>query len=817
MVGAGIFGVLVLASLSRDMASVPLAAALPPAIGTLPPGRSRKPRRPLRWPRRLLIGAGSLAALAVLLAGGYVLWVRLATTTGVAGLTGTRSGLPLDGPVTIARDARGVPHIRAESDHDLYVADGYAMAQDRLFQMDLTRRYVEGRLSEMLGAPLVATDRRMRVYGIRELAERIYAASPASERQVLTAFAEGVNAAAAREPVPPEYRALLFRFERWEPQDALAVGFATVLDLDDRADQIQSRDYVHSRLGQAGTDAFYPLTDPKYDVPTDGEPPGVVPILPPLPGAHEVTALAPVDERGPIGSNAWVVGAERTTSGRAVLANDPHLDLGIPAIWWLLEGRSPHLHVAGAALVGTPGVTLGHDDHVAWGVTAGETATMRLLHEPIRSGTTLFEGGRWTPAHDRVEHIVVRFGRDVDEHVLETGHGVVIARSGSEALLMDWGLRRRPVSPLAPFLALSRARSDTDALAALRLLREPVLNVVLADDAGRAAYHLAGAVPLDAAWGRYALDGDAPEPPSLPFDRAPQVAPSRDALVVTSNNRADGAGSPRLAPFWVPPYRAFEVRRALAASREADGRLSLDAIASVQADTRSPAELELAHDALDAAARTHADRDAALAPVLGALRAFDGALDPGSRGATAVVALRRDAVLALAAAHLPPELARAYATDSSTFDVLLRAVRERPRGWVPRDDYDAFLVGSLRRVQARLGPTIPTFGAWAPLTLEHPLAAFGLTLWNGATFPGQGGSFAPAVQWNKHGQSFRAVWSPGDWDAGTIDIDAGESGEPGSPHYGDESAGWERFARTPLPFSDAAVRAATRTVLTLEP
>jgi penicillin amidase len=767
--------------------------------------------------RGVLLALAALVLAVVIVVVGYALLIVGATKTGVARLDGTRSGLPLDGPVTIARDARGVPHIRASTDHDLYVADGYAMAQDRLFQMDLTRRYVEGRLAEMLGTPLVATDRRMRLYGIEALADRIYASAPPAEQRVLTAFADGVNAAAAREPIPPEYRALFFHFRPWRPQDALVVGFATVLDLDDRADQVQTREYVHGLLGQTGTDAFYPLTDPRYDVPTNGAPPGDVPKLPSLPGAHGVTALAAVAERGPIGSNAWAVGAARTTTGRAVLANDPHLDLGIPGIWWLVEARSPHLHIAGAALAGTPGVTLGHDEHVAWGVTAGETATMRLLREPLRSGAALFEDGHWIAAHDRVEHIVVRFGRGVDEHVLETSHGVVIAQAGSQALLMDWGLRRHPVSPLAPFLALTRARSDADALAALRLLREPVLNVALADDTGRVAYHLAGAVPLEGAWGRYAVSGDAPEPPSLPFDRAPHVAPSRDALIVTSNNRADGAGGPRLAPFWVPPYRAFEVRRALAASRQPDGKLSIDAIGSVQNDTRSPAELEFAQDALAAAARTHADRDATLAPLLGALRDFDGALDPGSRGATAVVAVRRDALLALAAAHLPLGLARAYATDSSTFDVLLRALRERPRGWVPRDDYDAFLVVSLRRVQRGFGPTIPTFGAWAPLTLEHPLAGFGLKLWDGATFPGRGGSFAPAVQWNAHGQSFRAVWSPGDWDNGTIDIDAGESGEPGSPHYGDQSPGWTRFARTPLPFSDGAVRDATRSVLTLQP
>ncbi|MBV8751119.1 MAG: penicillin acylase family protein, partial [Candidatus Eremiobacteraeota bacterium] len=196
--------------------------------------------------------------------------------------------------------------------------------------------------------------------------------------------------------------------------------------------------------------------------------------------------------------------------------------------------------------------------------------------------------------------------------------------------------------------------------------------------------------------------------------------------------------------------------------------------------------------------------------------AFDGTLVSDSAGATAVVALRREMLGTLAAEHLPAWLAPAYPSSSPGFEVVLRALRERPRGWVPHDDYGAFVLDSLRRTQKQLGTTVPVFGTYAAQPLEHPLAPFGFgTIWNGATLPGRGGSFAPAVQWNGHAQSFRAVWIAGDWDHGTIDVDAGESGEPGSPHYSDQSAAWVRFDRTPLPFSDAAVRAATVATLTL--
>jgi len=767
-------------------------------------------------PRWILRAGLALGALLLAIIAYLCIWAAtvVAATHQVARESGTQSGLPLDGPVTIARDARGIPHIRASSVHDLFVAEGYAMASDRLFQMDLTRRFVDGRLAELLGRPLLHVDEVMRRYAIRALAERVYARTGPTERAALIAFAAGINAAAADQPTPPEYRALVTGFEPWRPEDALAVGFATLLDLDDRPQDVVVRDRIRRLLGPAGTDAFYPLTDPRYDVPTDGSSPSPVAALPALPGVRPTPAVAAALERAPIGSNAWVAGADRTTVGKAILANDPHLDYSMPGIWYLVEARAPGLHIAGATLAGTPGVTLGHNEHLAWGVTAGETAAMPVWRETIR-GDQLFEGGRWVRARHRHETIQVRFSSTVDEDLLETDRGVVIGQHGGYAYVMDWRMQRDPSSPLTPFVRLLTARTAADGVAAMRLLPEPALNVLFADDRGAAAYHQAGGVPLLPSAGRWADDPAEPEPALLPYAKAAHVDPSRGAFVVTSNNRPDGAAAPRLAPFWPPPYRAYEIERALRAAGGARGRLSPTALAAEQRDADSPSELEFRNLVLAAATRAHAARDTTLAPLLAALRDFDGTLVPDSRGATAIVALRLDLLGALAAAHLPTDLARAYPPTSPGFEVVLRALRERPRGWVARNDYDAFVVDGLRRIAKQLGDDVPTFGSWAAQLIAHPLAPFGFTAWNGPTFPGRGGSFAPAVQWNGHGQSFRALWIAGDWDAGTIDIDAGESGRPGSAHYTDQAGTWERFGRTPLPFSDAAVQRATVLTLTL--
>lgn len=770
-----------------------------------------------RFVRRALpavLGLLAVVAVLVVLYMGHVAW---ATRTAVAATNGTRAGIPVDGPVTIARDARDVPHIRAGSVHDLFVGEGYAMGSDRLFQMDATRRFVYGRLAELLGNPVVRVDRRMRRYRIADAAARVYAATSPRERALLQAFADGINAAAVREPVPPEYRALFAGFEPWKPEDSLAVGFATVLDLDDRPDDVIVRDQVRKVLGAAGTDALYPATDPRYDVPSDGSAPGTLARLPDLPPPTVTRgppiALDPSEERPPVGSNAWVAGAARTANGRAMLANDPHLDLGIPGIWYLVEASAPGMHVAGAALAGTPGVTLGHNEHLAWGVTAGEAAAMQVTRVPARGDDELFVRGAWTRAPHRADPIRVRFGGAVDAGLLETNDGVVIARRGGDAYLLRWRWYDDTASPLAPFLALLTAKSAADGVAAMRALPEPSLNVVFADDGGRVAYHFAGRVPLDPRFGRWAGD-DTTAVATLSYGAAAHVDPSRDALVVTSNNRPAGAG-PRLAPFWPPPYRAYEIRRALNEAAGAHGKLREDQFAAPQRDLRSPAEREFAGIVLAAAGREHADRDTSLAPMLSALRSFDGTMSPESRGATAVVALRLEMLTAIAAAHLPSELARSYPPSSPGFEVVLRALRERPRGWVTGDNYDTFVMRSLEHVARQFGAQVPTFGAYAAQPDAHALAPFGFKVWNGPTFPGRGGSFAPAVQWNGHSQSFRAVWIAGDWDRGTIDIPAGESGEPGSPHYADLADDWMHFTRTPLPFSDQAVRAATRSTLTL--
>src|ERR1700722_3292526 len=324
--------------------------------------------------------------LAILVYIGYV-WIGVAN--GTARTAGTIGGLGLRAPVTVISDARGIPHIRAASVHDAAFAQGYVTGADRLYQIDITRRFVLGTLSEMLGSVTMQADEQARIIDLESIVDNEYAHLSPVDRDTLQAYADGVNAAATHESLPPEYRMLLFHFTPWQPQDSLAVGFAIVLDLSDSWYDVMARDAVEREAGPSAVAAFFSLTDPAYDVPTTGGRPVTLPPLPALAGARAPSVVAWNGENvhDVLGSNEWVAGAQRTATGRALLADDPHLVRRIPGIWHLVDINAPGEHVAGAAIAGVPGVILGHNERIAWGATNADVVSARVFTEtftPLR-------------------------------------------------------------------------------------------------------------------------------------------------------------------------------------------------------------------------------------------------------------------------------------------------------------------------------------------------------------------------------------------------------------------------------------------------
>jgi penicillin amidase len=749
-----------------------------------------------------LLGVALAIVLSLLV---WIAWIAtgLRAASSVGGTIQT-SGLQY--PVRIVRDDRDIPHIYARSMHDLMFAQGYAEASDRLFQMDLIRRYVYGRLAEVMGPAALAADEHARIVDISAIVSGQWARTSAGDRRLLAAFADGVNAAMRTQPLPPEFHILLYRPQPWTPQDTLAVGMATVLDLVDSWDDVIKRDRLARDPQAAPITDLYSITDPRYDAPVAGS------IVAPVPrlrdrirqARHANIVLPRVAEKPPTGSNDWAVGASRSADGRALLANDPHLRLGIPGVWYLIDLHAPGFHAAGAVLAGTPGVILGHNENIAWGVTNATVATESVYRDSTAGATA------------RVEHFHVRFGADRTFTYYRTRHGFVAAIDGATAYAVHWNGDYLPTSATSTFERLDAASSIGAALTALRSYPGPPQNFVIADRSGAVTYHLAGWIPDDPLWGLRAHDTSDPEYPFIPFDRLPQVSPSRAAVVFTANNRTYGTGYPyRLSANFSAPYRAYRISTLLGEKR----RLTPDDLSAIQSDTLSIPDREIARATVAAARRSGLDRAAPLVPYLQALANWNGRFDPDARGAAVALEVRRIAVASLAR-YDAGRLADAYQSSAGNADtvLLMRVLRERPAGWYSGDDYDRLLTGALKLAVSTYGTRLlEPWERYGAVTVRHPLAALGMRFLNGATFPGDGERYCPHVQLPDHAQSFRAVWDVGNWDAGGIVIPSGESGEPGSGHYTDLSRTWILQRLVPLPFSDRAIRANATATLTLMP
>jgi len=777
------------------------------------------------YARRLGLMAFMAVAPLALLALGFVAYVAAGVWAGGSLPTGTIAGLGVREAATIVRDARGIPHIRAKNEHDAYFLEGYAQGTDRLFQLDIYRRLVTGRLSEVFGRTTLDADRAARLVDVAAIADAQLRSLTPAERASVDAFAAGVNAAIRTRPRPPEFRVLAYAPQAWTARDSIAVSFATVLALTDTWDGVLTRADVERALGPAAKDAFFPITDPRYDAPLPPKRPAPVAPLPTLhvtgPTSLQFSAWnAPLGSG--FGSNEVAAGATLTKTRRALLANDPHLELRIPGVWWLVDLQAPGLHVAGATLAGVPGVILGHNAHVAWGATNGNVADVAIYKERFRSATSdeYLAGTRWLRAARRTETFAVRFSKPVTQDYLRTRNGFIFEDRGSEKFAAAWTADSDRRASLEAFDGVARARSAAGAVAAFERYIGPTQNYVFADDAGNVAYHLAGEIAIDEAWGLSAHDGPTATGSRhyVPYRGLPHVDPGRGALVYTANNRTYGMGYPyRLTADFAPPYRAARIAEDLR-KRPYD----VADFSAIQADVESLPERELALEATSAFARKHIERDPDIGAANAVLRAFDGRFTGQSRAAVWVTALRRAATERLVRYHLRPELAYRYLSSDggAAFVALMRALRERPHGWVPHDDFDGFLVSAMRDGIAELRRTGTYDSTWSDVgarTAQHPLASFGLAMWNGVRFPGLGDAYAPHVQAPANAQSFRAVWDVGNWRAGGIVIPQGESGEPGSPYYRDGAALWLSGSLVPLPFDDAAVRAAAVTTLDLTP
>lgn len=735
---------------------------------------------------RLAVAGRALGriALALLIAlvtmvGAYVANVELglheaAATQGDASLPG------LYAPVTIVRDRRDIPHIRAANEHDLYFAEGYVEGSDRLFQLDLSRRYAYGRLAEVLGPKALALDKVQRAVDIDGIAERQLRALAPPDREAIVAFSKGVNAAAAIQPLPVEFRMLLYRPAPWSAKDSLAVSVLASLELADSWHSVFARDLVWRERGPRCFDTLLPLSDARYDVTIDGGHARQRARVLKQNCAEWVMAAGP--QHNPIGSNAWAAGALRSVDGHALVANDPHVELSIPGIWYLVDVASPGMHAAGATIPGIPGVILGHNERLAWASTNAEMAT-----------TSVFEAGRLHKASWVLERFRVRFSRDATAAYYRTSRDFSVNNDNDYAAiaLVRWPIYAQVRSTIATVLALDRARDVSDALRILSNYRGSPQNFILADSSGRIAYHTAGLVPGDPAWGRYvhrARDLRKSYAP-VAFTQFPAKAPARDAILVSANNKPYGSDYPyRLAAQFEPPYRAYRIAELL------HSRAGYDAayFARMQLDTLSPIDLEIARDVVELT-RAHSAEEAGT-QALALLKRWDGRFAPDSQAAALEHALR------LTLTEEVPAFGAQLGELRERFGARARDIALDVRGALPFAFYD------LRAWRDAGG-----------VPIEHPLAPLNFAFLNGGWLPGAGDEDTIHLQEPGFAQGFRAVWDVGDWDRGGITIPSGESGEPSSEHYTDLTRAWIDGRLEPLPFTRAAIRQEAGDTLVLRP
>ncbi|HSR42607.1 MAG TPA: penicillin acylase family protein, partial [Longimicrobiales bacterium] len=460
-----------------------------------------------------------LATGAILLLGAAGAWQlgRLREGPDLPG--GERLLAGLSSPVEVRWDSLGVPHVWAETLEDAVFAQGWLHARDRLWQMELFGRVLEGRLSELFGERTLPSDRFLRTVGLARAAEGTVASLDPETRRVLEAYAAGVDAAVDgwEGPLPPEFVLLRARPEPWSVRRVVGMEKIMAWDLAEYGETL-SLALARRALDDAGWGHVRPrypdwgpviVEDPDRSAGVEDAPPAPRSFLPSDPallvGARIPDPARAFLSRGSVvrASNAWVVGGERSRSGRPILANDMHLGLDAPTLWYLIALHAPGLDVVGMSLPGAPGIVAGRTRGVAWGFTNGSVDDSDFFVERADSADPsryLTPGGS-APFAVRTEVIRVR-GRGEDTlRVRSTRHGPVITpvepRAGSELLAFRW-VGHEPSTTAAAILAMNRARTAREFVRALSRFSNPHQNVVFADTAGAFGYWLAGRVPLRA-------------------------------------------------------------------------------------------------------------------------------------------------------------------------------------------------------------------------------------------------------------------------------------------------------------------------------
>ncbi len=476
----------------------------------------------------------------------------------------------LTAPVTVYRDANGIPHIVAENAHDLFFAQGFVHAQDRLWAMEASRRAAHGTLSEVIGEKGLDNDKFMRILGMTQAAAADWDSLDADTQAAVQAYTDGVNAylAQAGSKLPLEFKILGIDPQPWQPVDTLV--FAKLLSWGLSSNY--KDELVVSQLAEATAWENVLGLLPEYPGPNV------------IPDANRTARLSDTaasllamsarrEAENPLsrpdqGSNAWVVGGSRTASGAPMLANDPHQGLSMPSLWYEigLHTTDGVYDVVGSSLPGLPGVEIGHNARIAWGVTNARPDVQDIFIETLNDTGTQYQfKGEWRDLTIREEKIMVKKGDPVTLRVRSTHHGPLISDAlpnSDRHLALRWTGLDQPRPLTQAILTLNRAQNWAEFRDALQLWQLPGMNFVYADVDGNIGYQMSGAVPIRANNDRFGVlpvsgaDGAHEWTGFIPFDELPSELNSQADFFASANNRPVGADYPYfLSRYFQPPYR----------------------------------------------------------------------------------------------------------------------------------------------------------------------------------------------------------------------------------------------------------------------
>jgi penicillin amidase len=750
---------------------------------------------------------------------------------------GSLSVQGLESRVTIARDKFGVPRIEARSSNDLCFGHGFAIAQDRLWQLEFYRRVASGRVAEFGGEDALKVDRLMRTLGLRRIADAEVATISRSGRNYLEAYAAGVNAAIAAAPALPfELQVLRVDPEPWTVADSLAIGKVVALGFSTNMETELHRAELVGLVGAetvARLEPQYPWGNPVVTDPGVPWPGGGIELAAQIAEVRQAVGLSL--ERA--GSNNWVVSGERSVTGKPLLANDPHIASTIPDVWYTIELSSPDIEMRGGSLPGTPGLVIGQSRYVAWGFTNVMADVQDLYIERVRSAhegnppAYEFEG-EWRPLKVTHERIGVRGRHPEPIEIWETHHGPIVNRAlgatSADPLALAWTALREPW-PAAAGIELGNATTGPELVEGLRDFAVPCMNLLWADSDGSIGYKLIGKLPRrrggcpdlpKPGWsGEYEWDG------YVPYDELPAILNPPGGAIVTANNRIAPDDYPHhITSEYLDGYRAARIEELLA-ERE---RHSLDDFARIQADLLSIPGRETAQRL----ARMGSPADQRSVRAIERLRSWDHHMDPDSIAATIYAAFTvhfarhvAEAVIgdAVGAAHWISRSRTGFTEVTSSpwrFQArLLELWEEADSELIGGRDWDELALSSLAsgldELTERYGddPAAWRWGHVHGIRFMHPLgegksptaklleriltrrlpAGGSQETVNCVGYVAHNGSYTGA--W---GASFRLLADIGDPERSRWQHMTGQSGHPGSPHYDDLLEGWLAVRSNPV-------------------